>query len=133
VSKVANWGRWVIAACLTTDFAVREWRAVPAAIDRLRSAPMAWHAVEFVGVELTVILFWLAVVNGLLTWENSARIALLVFYSLILVAFVLRIVLRSPHQLSKLWPVNLGLAFGTLIWLLLPTVRTEFCKSRGFA
>jgi hypothetical protein len=117
VSKIANWGRWLIAAYLVVRFAFDEWKG---------AAQVDWHKLGDLALEFVVIGVWFAVVCGVLTWANWAHALLVLFNSVGLIAYAFRIVSGKAYQLGKFWPVNFVFGIVMLIWLLLPSVRAEY-------
>jgi hypothetical protein len=120
MSKIANWGRWLVAVYIVTAFAISEWRD---------AALVDWHKLGEIFLEIVGLALLFAVVRGVLTWANWAHALLVLLCSGGLFVFVSVFISGNTHRLGRFWPVNLAICLTMLVWLLLPSVRAGYWNS----
>jgi hypothetical protein len=117
MSKLANRGRWLVAAYLVVVVAFDQWRD---------AALIDWHKLGDIVLELVVLGISFAIVRGVLTWANWAHALLVLLSSVGLIGFVSRLASGGMHQFGRFGAVNLVFVLAMLAWLLLPSVRSEY-------
>jgi len=133
VGKIANVGRWPLAAYLTVGFLVGQWQNASWAMEFARSAPVAPHMLIAIASELFLLCLWFAVVRGVLTWANWVHALLVSAYALALIGLVLRFPRGISHAWGRLWVLDFALGCVAFLWLLLPSVRTEYWRREHVA
>jgi hypothetical protein len=111
VSKLVNWGHWIVAAQLGIAF------AVGVLLDINRGDGLLAILLEFA-------LFF-ASVRGLIVWAKWAH-ALLVVMNLVFLGAFVYFMPRVAELRGARAIVGFATALATLVWLLLPSVRRQY-------
>jgi hypothetical protein len=121
VSRVANWGRYLLATELAVDAAINVGR------DVLHAGQGDTTLLD----TLVMTVFWILLVYGVLNWSKLAHGFLVVSTAVGMPLLILLAVhygygseLRGPLVVFRF--VFSG---ATLIWLLLPSVRRQYWRS----
>ena len=134
MSKIVNWGRWVIAVYFAAWGLESLWKIILRFSNLLREYPK----------ELTHTIvafdafFWIAAFAcawGILKWRLWARklgIVLSAFWALAIgLGFGFR--LQAGGKPNFFWLLLLSIGSLALIWLLLPAVRLEYSRRNQIA
>ena len=121
MSKVAHWGRYLVATDLAVDGAISVGRDV-------------LHAGQGDTTLLDTLIktvFWILLVYGVLTWSKLAH-GFLVLSAVVGTPLGIFLAAHFGYGSELLRPIavfNFVLGGATLIWLLLPSVRRQYWRS----
>ena len=125
MSKIASWGRWLVAAFFGA-------KAVALLYEMIVATPHAWrhpdtlsYPTDYVGASLCAL--YAAGAWGILNWRSWGRKMALVTTCLEAVAIDLLVLATYGFAIfNPRMIVFAALELAALIWLLLPAVRVEF-------
>ena len=123
MSKVVNWGHWLVAAIFAVSGAPFLWSVLASAPSSLHQHPR----------EVTYIFFWGVIMSfppfacawGIFKWRRWGRSLGIILTLVILGGFVM---IAFDRKVSAGESVGAFIYCAMLIWLLLPGVRAEYLR-----
>jgi hypothetical protein len=132
VSRIGNWGHRLVGAYLGIRGASDVGGDITAVVRDVRAGEAPSRLSGAAAWELVYVAVFLAGVWGGLTWANGAHGFLVVVCAFTVVVFATPF-FYGHAQWPKFWPLVLATACATLVWLLLPSVRSEFWRRERIA